>query len=514
MALPREPRQKMINMMYLVLTALLALNVSSEILNAFKTVNNSLETTNEVVNKSTDQIMKSLDDKRKDPTSSSYARANIWYPRAAQAQQHSKDIFAYIKTLKDKILKEAGGDPKDNTKKYKEGDLEVTTRIMIEKGEGKKLEKMLAEYKKNILGIDPSIDSAFKATLPINLEKPKTGTRAGKTWEGAYFHMVPTVAGLTILSKFQNDVRTSENRVVQFCHNKVGEVTVVFDSYGAVIGQNSNYLMPGQEIEISAGVGAFSKKAQPTIVIGGSQVAIGEDGAAHTKLAGGGIGSHTIPVKITYMNQETGKMEVIEKVVEYKVGQANASIALDKMNVLYIGVDNPVSIAASGGGDDKVKVGISGGGGSLVKTGPGRYVARVGSVTDDCKITVSVEDKIAGVSQFRVRTVPQSQAYVGGKASGASVSAGEFGAQGGVGAGIKDFPFELQYTVQSYTFTIDTDEGDIVPVQVQGNAFSPAARAAMKAHLRANKTITIDDIRVKGPDGRTTSAPSLIYYIK
>ncbi|MBL7739248.1 MAG: gliding motility protein GldM [Chitinophagaceae bacterium] len=511
MALPREPRQKMINMMYLVLTALLALNVSSEILNAFKTVNSSLETTNDVVNKSTDQIMKSLDEKRKDPSSSSYARANIWYPKAAQAQQLSKDVFAYIQTLKDQILQEAGGDPKDPNKKYKEGDLDVSTRIMIEKGAGKKLEKMLADYKKNILGIDISIDSAFKTTLPINLEKPKTGTRAGKTWEGAYFHMVPAVAGLTILSKFQNDVRTSENRVVQFCHNKVGEVNVVFDSYGAVIGQSSNYLMPGQEIEITAGVGAFSKKAQPTIVIGGSTVQIDADGAAHTKLPGGGIGSHTIPVKITYMNQETGKLEVIEKTVEYKVGQANAAISLDKMNVLYIGVDNPVSIAASGGGDDKIQASISNG--TLTKVGSGKYIARVSKVDDNTKITVSVDGKVAGVSEFRVRTIPDAQAYIGGQPSGTEVSAGAFKAQPGVAAGIKNFPFQLDYEVVSYNFTCDTDD-DIVSIPATGALFRDAVKRAIDQHVKAGRMVTIENIRVKGPDGRVVSVPSIFYYIK
>jgi gliding motility-associated protein GldM len=512
MSLPREPRQKMINMMYLVLTALLALNVSSEILNAFKTVNSSLENTNVVVNKSTDQIMTSLEQKKSDPATST--RANFWYPKADNARQLSKTIFDYIQTLKDKILTEAGGDPKDATKKYKDGDLEIVTRIMIEKGEGSKLEKMLADYKKNILGIDLSIDSAFKTTLPINLDKPKTQNRAGKTWEGAYFHMVPTVAGLTILSKFQNDIKTSENRVVQFIHNKVGEVNVVFDSYGAVIGQSSNYLMPGQDIEITAGVGAFSKKAQPTILIGGSGINIGEDGAAHTKLAGGGVGSHTVPVKITYMNQESGKMETIEKTVTYTVGMANASIALNKMNVLYIGVDNPVTIAASGGGDDKINATISSGSLVRVPGQPGQWIARVNTVNDKTIITVSVDGKVSGASEFRVRTVPQAQAYVGGNPSGANIAAGAFRAQGGVGAGIKDFPFELSYAVTSFTLTCDTDEGDLVSIPVTGNAFTGAVRNAINTHVKAGKMVTIDDIRVKGPDGRTTPAPSLIYYIK
>jgi gliding motility-associated protein GldM len=373
---------------------------------------------------------------------------------------------------------------------------------------------MLKEYRDAILKVDPSIDSAFHTSLPINLDKPKSDNRAGKTWEGAYFHMVPAIAGLTILSKFQNDVKTTENRVVQHCHNKVGEVSVVFDSYGAIVGQSSNYLMPGQDIEINAGVGAFSKKAQPIIVIGGSTVAIGEDGAAHTKMAGGGIGEHSIPVQVTFTNQETGKPQTITQVVKYTVGQANASIALDKMNVLYVGVDNPITISASGGGDDKVQASITGGNGTLSKLGGGHYVARVGSVTDDCKITVVVDGKTVGVSQFRVRTVPQPQAYIGGQPSGANMNAGAFKAQGGVGAGIKDFPFDLQYTVLSYTFTVDTDEGDIATVPGIGNLFEGAVRTAINTHVKPGKMVTIDNIKVKGPDGRTTTAPSLIYYIK
>src|SRR5882724_1633796 len=224
MALPREPRQKMINMMYLVLTALLALNVSSEILNAFKTVNNSLETTNTTVNKSTDQIMKSLEQKMTEPATAE--KAHIWYPKAQQAQAYAKEIFSYIQGLKDDILKKAGGDPNNPDKKYKEDNLDIATRMMVDKGGGKILLQKLSEFKKNILGIDHSIDSAFSLTLPINLEKPKTQNKSNKTWESVYFHMVPTVAALTILSKFQNDVRTSENRVIQFCHNKVGEVVV------------------------------------------------------------------------------------------------------------------------------------------------------------------------------------------------------------------------------------------------------------------------------------------------
>ncbi len=511
MSLPKEPRQKMINIMYLVLTALLALNVSSEILNAFKTVRRSLENTNATVSQSTATILKSLEDKTKEEQTKD--RALAWFPKAQQATSISQKLFDYIEGLKGKIITEAGGSPGDPSKSFKEDNLDIVTRLMIKEGEGKKLKSLLDQYGKDILAIDPEIDSAFKSTSFIDLSNPPGRDGKTKEWDIAYFHMVPTVAGLTILSKFQNDIKTAENKVVAECHKKVGEVKVIFDSYAAIVGQNSNYLMPGQELEIKAGIGAFSKAAQPTISIGGSSVAIGEEGFALYKTTAGGVGSHSIPVRISFFNQTTGQQEVKEVKVDYVVGSANASIALDKMNVLYIGVDNPVTIAASGGGDDKVQASISGGGGSLSRIGPGKYSARVSQITDDARITVSVDGKVAGAAQFRVRTIPEAQAYVGGKPSGENFPAGAFKAQGGVGAGIKNFPFELEYEVVSFTFTCDTDD-DIVTIPNQGSAFSGAVRNAMNQHVKADRMVTIDDIRIKGPDGRTTKGASLVYYIK
>jgi gliding motility-associated protein GldM len=182
----------MINMMYLVLTALLALNVSSEILNAFKTVNKSLETTNTTVNKSTEQILASLKEKMNDP--SKVAKAQIWLPKAEQAQAFSKTVFSKIQELKDRILREAGGDPSKPDQKFKEDNLDIATRIMVEKGEGPKLLAMLTEYKKNILGIDPSIDSAFKNVLPLTWrnQNPVTGpVKHGKGLTSTWYLLLP-----------------------------------------------------------------------------------------------------------------------------------------------------------------------------------------------------------------------------------------------------------------------------------------------------------------------------------
>ena len=296
MALPKEPRQKMINLMYLVLTALLALNVSAEILNAFKTVDSSLNQTNKTVNNSTETILKSFEDKLTDPTTA--AKAREWFPKAQTAAAASKEMYEYLDALRNRILSEADFNPKEKgDSTFKEDNQDIATRIMVEQGEGKKLQAKLAEFKKKLLAIDPIVAEQLGNSLQVNTEMPQVQNKSNKTWESGYFYMVPTVAALTMLRKFQNDVKTSENRVVALMHEQVGKVQVRFDTYNAIVGQNSTYLMPGQEIEITAGVGAFSKAALPKISINGQTVAIGEDGAAHAKFPAGGIGNRTVPVR-------------------------------------------------------------------------------------------------------------------------------------------------------------------------------------------------------------------------
>lgn len=517
MSLPREPRQKMINMMYLVLTALLALNVSSEILNAFKTVNRSLETTNATVTLSTNNILESLKDKAKDPTTAE--RATKWLTKANQVTGFSSTVYGHIQTLKDDILKAAGGTPGPDamSKSFKEDNLDIATRMMVDKGEGKKLKAMLEKYKTDVLGVFK--DSAAIATqaansVQIDLSMPPTKNKGNNTWEAAYFRMVPTVAAMTILSKFQNDVKTTENKLVTLCHEQVGKVEIVFDSYKAIIGQSTNYAMPGQEIEIKAGVGAYSKEAKPTFVINGQSLQMGPEGFASTKINAGTLGEHTVPVTVTYFDQILGKPVTVTENVKYTVGQANASIALDEMNVLYIGYDNKVSITASGAGAERVNASISGGGGSLINQGGGKYIAKVGSVTDDCVISVSVDGKPMGSSRFRVRTIPMPVATIGGVASNENMNAGTLRAQAGVGAYIKDFPLNLKYTVTSFTIVMDDPEsGDLLEAACTGNTWSPKAQGMIQ-RARAGQTLSVEQIRAVGPDGRNQKLPGLTYYIK
>ena len=196
------------------------------------------------------------------------------------------------------------------------------------------------------------------------------------------------------------------------------------------------------------------------------------------------------------------------------IGQTSVAVAPTKMNIFYIGVDNPVSIAASSSTDDKVTVSISGGNGSVSKVSAGSYIVRVAQPTDDCTIQVDVDGKPAGTSKFRVRALPSPFATVGGFVSGSSIPANAFRLQAGVGTYLKDFPFELRYEVVNYTFTIDDDNGSIKTADNEGASFSAETKQFINENVKPGKTITIDKIRVKGPDGRVLKVPSLVYHIK
>ncbi|MES2882978.1 MAG: gliding motility protein GldM [Bacteroidota bacterium] len=510
MSLPKEPRQKMINLMYLVLTALLALNVSAEILNAFKTVERSLTSTNNTINSSTNTLIASFKDKLIEPETAE--KAKIWYPKAERAVALTKEMNTYIDSLKAQIMRAADFDPaRKGDSTFKEENQDIATRLMIEEKRGTELRAKLDKYKKDMIALDPSLGKEIEIYLKqINLEVPATKSNV-KSWENAYFYMVPTVAATTILTKFQNDVKTSENRTVALFHEQVGKVIVRYDAFAAIVGQSSNYIMPGQDIEITAGVGAFSKAAQPQITINGQSAPLGAEGQAAMKVSGGGLGKHSVPIVIRFMDQD-GKLQTVNKAIEYTVGQANASIALDKMNVLYVGIANPITVAASGGGDDKVGVSISGG--RLQKTAPGKYNAFVDG-GDKVTVTVSVDGKVAGASEFRVRRIPTPTGTVGGYASGDNVNAGAFKSQAGVGAYIKDFPFDLKYTTTGFTISTDSDDGDIVEANVTGNAWGGNAAAQnVLRQVRAGKTVYIDGLRALGEDGRNYKLPSLVYYIK
>ena len=506
MALPREPRQKMINIMYLVLTAILALNVSSEVINAFKVVDRSLITSSENIGAANSTLYKSLESKLTEPESAEKAR--IWQPKAAMAQKLSADMNAYIETLKGDLKKEADLKLIDGQESYREDNLDAATRLFETNGKGKELEAKLKQYREAMLNIDPEIRKEFEKTLPIDITVPKSKEGTKKDFTQTYFHMTPTVAALTMLSKFQNNVKNAENQVVTFAHNQIGAVKVIYDQFAALVGQSSNYVMPGQEIQITAGVGAYSKAAQPQITIGGAAQALDADGRAVYKFQAGGAGSKSVPVNVTYTKPD-GTKESKSFNVEYTVGTpGGAAVMLDKMNVFYIGVDNPVTIS-SGTGWDKTKV--SAAGVSLSSAGgPGKYIVRASTV-GKASITVNADGK-ASTYDFRVKRIPDP-IFMVGPSKGGRVQSVMFKNQNFARAELEHFDFDARFSVVSATvYFSGANFPNVTPGQISGGSL--AGLSGQLAKCIPGTSVTFDNVKVQGPDGtvRTIQGPGFILY--
>jgi len=514
MSLPKEPRQKMINIMYIVLTALLALNVSSEILNAFKTIEQSLNSASNIIERKNADIYKSLKTKLADPKTAE--KAAIWAPKAEQAHAYADAMYTYVESLKQELKMESGLKTKNGKEAYKEDDLDATSRLFLNsksgESKGKDLYNKLVQFKANLAAIDPLIAKEVIPNLPLDLSIPTTSSIAGKgDWAYAYFNMTPSVAAITILTKFQNDIRNSEAQVAEFCHKEIGEVELVYDQFNAFAASNSQYLMSGEELLITAGVGAFSSAAKPTISIDGVVVPVGVDGSAMYKtVAGATPGVQRKRVRISFL-KPNGETAVVEKEVQYTVGTPSGLVvSTDKTRVFYKGLDNPLSITGGGGGE-KINVTVEGAGTSIRKVGSGQYIV-TSTQTGTAVVTVN-DGKQTQKLAIPVKRIPDPIAIVGGSAGG-NMPAAKFRAQGGVIADLRDFVFEgVKFNVLSF-IVIATGKGFDEPdfAEVNGPAFSGGATALIR-RCQAGTSVTIGEIKVSEPGGGSRKLDQTISFI-
>ncbi|MFT3979863.1 MAG: gliding motility protein GldM [Ferruginibacter sp.] len=484
MALPKEPRQKMINLMYLVLTALLALNVSAEVIEAFKTVDKSLGNSNANIDAANATLFKSFTAKKADPQTK--ANAEIWGAKADQAKDISDKFMTYLEDLKTQLKTASGLKTVEGKEEYKLDDLNASSRLMDTEKKGKDLDDKLRAYRAAMLNIDPEIKKQFEATFPVEVSAD------GKDNTTPSFRMMPTVAAITLLSKLQNNVKNAENQVVTFAHNKIGEVKVIYDQFAAIVGQSSNYVMPGEKVTVTAGVGAFSTAARPEISIGGAGATVDAEGKAVREFTAEGGGEKSIPVTVTY-TKPNGEKESKSYTLKYTVGTpGGAAVMLDKMNVFYIGVDNPVTIGSPTGWD---KTTVSMAGGSISGSGSKRTV-RV-SALGNASITVVADGK-SSKFDFRVKRIPDPVFKVGsGKAR---VPAVEFKNQQFCRADLENFDFDLKYSVVSATvYFSGANFPNVGTGTISSNSLGSVGSLIAKCGPGSN--ITFVNIKVQGPDG-------------
>ena len=315
MSIPKEVRQQMINMMYLVLTALLALNVSAEILNAFSLINKGLQRSNAAIKSKNDATYAAFAEKlAKDPNN---AEIKQYMNTALQVKQQATALEAYIGTIEEEIFKEGGGIDEETGDLKRRDDVDLSTRLMVEgpnksnSGYGYELKKKLDAARLAMLNAiqDPAARANFDKSLPLSTQ-PKPGN---KDWVLEQFHQVPAIATQTLLTKIKNDIKASENQIDDYLMSLIGVKDIKFDQFNARIVATSSYVLVNEPLKAELFLSASSSKSDNLeIVANGARLPIGPEGVAVYNAPTGGVGEHSITGAITVKNFNTGENKVYQ----------------------------------------------------------------------------------------------------------------------------------------------------------------------------------------------------------
>lgn len=540
------PRQKMIGMMYLVLTALLALNVSKEILDSFIIVNDGLEKTNDNFSKKNEKVYAEFEAANtKDPK-----KTGPYYDRAKQARKISDDLVKYIKKIKTKLLSETDkitmetADSMHLEYLQSKDNYTVPTEIMIgstpedpKKGEftasdlKSKINAARADFIK--LFDNPPGSEIFLPVVKQQMEnklglktpdpKPKEGER--RSWETTNFEHIPLAAVITILSGIQADAKNAEADVVNQLFQSVKGQDFTFDKLSAKVIAKSSYIIAGDEYEADVLLVASNSTTNPKIIVGDtSKLKTGGEGKELPVESG--LGKYTIRTSAEGLQKWSGVIKVERPgrpgefdsypfSSEYQVAKPAAAVSATKMNVFYIGVDNPVDISAAGVAPENIVASLAGNGGTLTKLSSGKYNVRV--VTGSNKCTISVGAKMGNATrpmgtpfEFRVKQLPTPTAFVAGANSG-TLKKGLIIASGNVIPKMENFDFDLK--IQIVSFKMSTIVKGLLKEEVSNSGAFTANQASMIQAIPTNGKLFFEDIKAKMPDGTTRTLNSIIFKV-
>lgn len=497
MALGREtPRQRMISILYLVLLALLALNVPDTILDAFKNINNSLESSRSNVNTAVQQLFSAFESTKlkEEP-----ARAKPIYDKAKKAQAIIGELNTYISSLKEDFTKQGGGIDPEKGDLVKRENEDISPNLMINEKKGTVLKDKINETRAKLLAL-LTPEEQKSVSFSLEAKDPEKSVNGKKSWEEINFGSgTPLTAAMTILTKIQTDAQNAESDMVKLILGKMDQAVVNLDKFAAVAVAPTSYLVQGQPYKAEVFLTASDSKSQPAISVNGSPLQIVDGkGVYNVSTSKEGIFSWTGVVQV---KQTDGSMKEYRTATQtYQVARPSAVVSPDKMNVLYIGVDNPLSVSAAGTPTDKVKVSMTGG--SLSGSG-GKYNARVSS-PGTARISISAEVapgkmQTLSTTEFRVKRIPDPIAKFAGK-TGGSMATVALKAQNAIFAKLDNFDFDANFKVTKFTMIIAKPRADAIVLSTSGNQLSSSMASALNGITPGTRVI-FDNIVAVGPDG-------------
>jgi gliding motility-associated protein GldM len=487
------PRQKMINMMYLVLTALLALNVSREVMDAFYEVMVSQEASIETVEKQNSSIYTAFEA----AAAENPVKAGPWRDKANDVKSRSAALYQQIEDLKRGVIEASGGSDEesgDPNKPQKMDDLEASPNYFLIQGNGAKLKAALAEYrefmKTEAEGNDLLINS-LEGTFDLSDHK-HDGTKI--SWEQHKFEHFPLISVLTFLTKMQSDVRTSEANVIDYLQKNITASDLKFTGVRTVVMPKSTFVTKGDQYEADVFLAAFDDTQNPTVTINGQELSE-EDivgGVAKVRFPANRVGETTWNGEIKLV--QNGEEKVFPVEGTFNVAPPSVVISPTKMNVLYRGVDNPLEISVPG--VDPSNLIVSGTG--VKKSGSGYMADVTRNKGGELKISVSVREgdktKNMGSKIFRVKNLPDAAGSIFGKTEG--LMSANLIKKAKVEAKFNNFDFELPLKVTSFQIIVPP----FAPIDCKGNTLNSNARAALDK-AKPGTPVIIRNIRAKTGKG-------------
>ena len=501
---PVSPRQKMINLMYVVLMAMLALNVSTEVLNGFSIVEESLVRTTANSAKENQVVYDDfLAQMKANP-----AKVKAWFDKAREVKRMSDSLYNFADELKWAIVREADGDKADIKNIRNKESLEAAAQVMLApgRGQGGALRKAIDSFRKRILTMvtDPTQRQLIASNLSTQV--PRHTTTLGRNWQEYMFEDMPTAAAVTLLSKLQSDVRYAEGEVLHTLVSNIDMKDIRVNSLNAFVIPNSQTIVRGDKFSARIVMAAIDTTQVPQVYIGGRQISL-RNGLYET--VPGRTGDFTLN---GYIQVRNGSGDYIRRpfMQKYTVVDPSATVSADLMNVLYAGYSNPISVSVPGVPLNKVQASISGG--ILQPVGPGRYIARPSAVGRDVTIMVSSNNtgraQQMGKFTFHVRKLPDPTAYIAmnddqgnpSRDRGGNLSKQSLMAADGIGAAIDDGILDIKFQVQSFETVFFDNMGNAVPMVSDGSRFSARQKDTFRKLARSRR-FYITRITAVGPDG-------------
>ena len=511
---PETPRQKMIGMMYLVLTAMLALNVSTDILNGFTLVDKSLHSSIDASDKRNAQLYMDF----KAANADNPEKTQEWFAKAEEVRRRADSLFNYIQDFKEHIVilsdgkkaveerKAAGEDPTRHI--VGNSNLDVTATYAINQGNGLILKETVAYYRDYAAGLAEE-DAELRNSILQNLATDRDYNAHEKDscdWEIAVFEGMPVGATITILTKMQNDVRATESQLIQYLMDRTDAGDLRVNKLNAYVIPNSNYVIRGGKYSAQIILAAIDSTQRPQYYIEGQR--INDQGIYEVSATGVGLKKYS--GWIAYQNPSTGEIENLPFHSEYSVGEPAVTISNTDLNIMYRGYENKFSISVPGVSNDKVKVNVSG---AAVHQSGGLWVIKPGDGSK--KVTISVTAELDGKMQpmgskeYRVKALPDPQAYFNARdkeyTSGNIAPSTLTHSSGVVTAsygpdGLLDLPFK----VTSFRAIING-----MTSQSAGNKFTKDQLAQI-GKLKKGGMVVLQDIRAVGPGGQEKRLAPLV----